>query len=137
MVSGMYSTLQKADSTTSYPMLEMILFEESREIMGAKFPKIIEYYLEDMAEYLSQMQHDLAANAHARLMVPLHTITSSSRQLGAMAVAETARAMEECVRNTAGSAAPCPPELAPMLLKLRQQFEALKPVLHQHLADMR
>lgn len=138
MVSGMYTQVLPRSEAAKHPLLEMSLFEESREIMGAKFPRILEYYLEDTATYLEQAQHDLADNgAYMRLMVPLHTIKSSSRQLGALAIADIASAMEERVRAASSANAACPPELHAMLAQLRQQFENLKPVLNGHLAGMR
>lgn len=82
-----------------YPLLDEIVMEEARATMRDKFPRLIEYYLEDTESYLQKMDAALQENDPIALVPPAHITKSSSRQLGLMRVAEIAAYIESTSRS--------------------------------------
>lgn len=75
-------------------LIDIDALKSTRTVMKQKFQRIIEYYFEDTAVYLDAIADGLQ-KADATMIVPAaHTIKSSSRQLGAVVLANAAADLE-------------------------------------------
>jgi HPt (histidine-containing phosphotransfer) domain-containing protein len=80
-------------------MLDTAAFEAAKDMMKQKFEKIIGYYLEDVQAYIEAIKEGLDKKDPAMIMPAAHTIKSSSRQIGAFALANYTANIEEKARN--------------------------------------
>ncbi|HEY7773532.1 MAG TPA: Hpt domain-containing protein, partial [Marinagarivorans sp.] len=92
---------------------------KAKNIMKHRFPTMIEYYLEDTQSYIDQIRRGLDEGSYAQLVVPSHTIKSSSRQMGAYAVAELGQKIEAMARAEEVSFE----TLSELTNKLQEQFD--------------
>ena len=83
--------------------LDDVAVVKAKSMMKRRFPTMIEYFLEDTQNYLEQIKEGLEAKDYSQLVVPSHTIKSSSRQMGAFAVSDLAREIESLARSEEGS----------------------------------
>jgi HPt (histidine-containing phosphotransfer) domain-containing protein len=84
--------------TKAHLMIDDAAFDAAKEMMNHKFDKIIGYYLEDARVYVDAIKEGLE-NKDAESIIPAaHTIKSSSRQIGAFALASYAANIEEAAR---------------------------------------
>ena len=74
-------------------------FEIAKETLQQKFEKIIGYYLEDIQSYIGSIREGLEVHSLEMIIPAAHTIKSSSRQLGAFALANYAANIEEKARS--------------------------------------
>jgi len=73
-------------------------FAAAQEMLGNKLPTILNYYLEDAASYIDRIAESIARHDPMGAVAPAHTLKSSSRQLGAMALADLAEQVETAAR---------------------------------------
>ena len=78
---------------------------EARTMMLDKFPRLIEFFLEDAAIYIGKIEEGLSARNAQGIVPPAHTLKSSARQMGAAKLADTAMHVETEARKalSAGS----------------------------------
>lgn len=76
------------------PVLDALLLSEARSVMKAKFPQMVDYFIEDTQSYINYIEKALADNNTEALIPPAHTAKSSSRQMGAMRLSLIAKAIE-------------------------------------------
>jgi CheY-like chemotaxis protein len=81
-------------STPAAPVLEMEVVEELRAIMGAEYQGLVKLFFEDAPLHIQRLQAALAANDLAAMVVPAHTLKSSSANLGAQALSAVAKRIE-------------------------------------------
>lgn len=74
--------------------IEPAIFAEAQTMMKKRFAEMITYYLEDVATYLVEIRAGLYAKDAKKIYPAAHTIKSSSKQLGAMQVADIAKDIE-------------------------------------------
>lgn len=80
-------------------MLDQTAFETAKQMMQQKFEKIIGYYLEDTQSYIQAIKEGLDLQDAEMIVPAAHTIKSSSRQIGAFALANYAATIEEKARH--------------------------------------
>ena len=85
------------------PVLDPDIIEEAKAMMKAKFPTMVQYYLEDAETYLTSIREGIAENSVEKVVAPAHTIKSSSKQMGATLLAEVAKEMEHLARDQVNS----------------------------------
>lgn len=70
------------------------LFEEARSIMKARFPDMIEGYLEDAQMYIEKIKDGFADDDKNAVAQYAHPLKSSSAGLGVMSVSAIAKDLE-------------------------------------------
>ena len=83
--------------------LDQVAVVKAKSMMKRRFPTMIEYFLEDTQNYLEQIKQGLEEHDYKQLVVPSHTIKSSSRQMGAFTVSDLAREIEALARTEESS----------------------------------
>ncbi|MFO0109074.1 MAG: response regulator [Alphaproteobacteria bacterium] len=75
-----------------------------REVMGEKFTKIVEYFIEDSARLVARVGDAIREQRLGEIQTIAHTLKNTSAAIGAMEFSDVARALEEDARNriTAG-----------------------------------
>ncbi|MEN6408994.1 MAG: Hpt domain-containing protein [Anaerolineaceae bacterium] len=100
-----------ADPIQALPLLDRSVTEGFRELMGADFDSfaidIVNTYCISSSELIAIMADALENDERGIFQRSAHTLKSSSAQIGALRVAELARAMEEQAKmGTLDGAAP-------------------------------
>lgn len=122
-------------ATTKMPdptALDMALFEDARNLLGQKFTKLLRYFIEDAQAYLDQIDHGLAEKDVGLVVIPAHSLKSSSYQFGAVAMSCTAAEAEEEARRIVENGGDML-HLSTLHEQLCQQFEAIRPTLTSYL----
>ena len=86
-------------SNSHHLMIDDQAFDDAKNMMQQKFPKIIGYYLEDVRIYIDTIQEGVNKQDASIVVPAAHTIKSSSRQIGAFALGNYAAAIEEAARH--------------------------------------
>ena len=115
-----------ADAT----VLDEGVVNAARASLKDKFSMMVEFYLEDAADHIAQIQAGLADDDPRKVVAPAHTLKSSSRQIGATQVGEIAAWLEEAVRTAEGSRSDVAP-LSARAAELSQAFTVLRPRLER------
>lgn len=102
----------------------------ARASLKDKFSMMVEFYLEDAADHIAQIQAGLADDDPQEVVAPAHTLKSSSRQIGATQVGEIAAWLEEAARTAEGSHSDVAP-LSARAAELSQAFTVLRPRLER------
>ena len=96
-------------------------FERSRTELGPGFIRILNYFKEDGAKSVAQIEQAMHEENTAALVIPAHTLKGESRQLGAEQLAKVAELIETtplfCVETHR-----FPDELIPEVVELRRLF---------------
>ncbi|MBI1274328.1 MAG: response regulator [Alphaproteobacteria bacterium] len=100
---------------------------EARAMLGAKLSTVITYYLEDTENYLGRIEEALAANDPEAVILPAHSVKSSSHQLGAMELCELARRAEASARDLVDGRQG--EDIARLLAGMRSAFATARPIL--------
>ena len=74
-------------------------FTTAQAMLGGKFGLVLSYYLEDAETYIGRIEQSVTGNDLDGAIVPAHTLKSSSRQLGADAIADFAARIEQAARG--------------------------------------
>ena len=72
---------------------------EAKATMKDKFPRMVEYFLEDSVMYMKGIEEGLAANDAEKIKSPAHTVKSSAHQLGAEKMSEIAKQIEHMAKD--------------------------------------
>lgn len=80
-------------------LIDIGALKSAKTVMKQKFSRIIEYYFEDTATYLDTIEDGLRKGDIGMVIPAAHTIKSSSRQLGANALADVAFEVETTGRQ--------------------------------------
>ncbi|MEQ1704610.1 MAG: Hpt domain-containing protein [Rickettsiales bacterium] len=115
-------------------LLDMIAIAEVKAMMKAKFPTMVEYFLEDSESYITSIREGIAASNAEKIVSPAHTLKSSAQQMGAIRVSEIAKEMEVLAREQSSSGNNDMQAFAAMLSKLETAFAETKEAFKQHIA---
>lgn len=109
-------------------LLDMTALDDARTTMKQKFPLIIEYFLEDAKGYMAQIEQAANAGTAEAMVMPAHTLKSSSKQVGGVKLSECAEDVEKWAR---GAETPLQDfaTLVPRLERLRAIFAATQEAL--------
>ena len=77
------------------PVLDNRRFHEIRELMGDQLAPTIESYAADSKRLVSDIMQAFESTNAKDMVLPAHTLKSSSGQFGALRLAETARSIEQ------------------------------------------
>jgi HPt (histidine-containing phosphotransfer) domain-containing protein len=111
---------------TDMPLIDKASFEEARSMMKAKFPAILQYFLEDAEGYIGAIRKGVAAGKSVEIFPSAHSLKSSSRQLGAIRLSELAKELELLARNQVESGKEEMRPLGDLLANLEQTFQATR-----------
>ena len=111
--------------------INMELVEDTRSILCDKFPKIIEFFLEDTEGYIVEAEEGLKNNNPDLIINSTHTIKSSSYQVGAEKLSLIAKEMEEIAREVKESGTDHQSHLEELYLDLATAFAKVKPLLEE------
>ncbi len=70
------------------------IFTNAQEMLGDKLGTVIAYFLEDAESYLARIEEAIAKSDPNGIVLPAHTLKSSSKQLGILTLADVAARME-------------------------------------------
>jgi len=102
-------------------IVDWALFEKNRAELGPGFIRIINYFREDGAKSVAQIEAAMRDQNTTDLVIPAHTIKGEARQLGA----EPLAAMAELIESTARLCIEThrfPDELVPQVVEMRRLF---------------
>ena len=101
--------------------VDWALFEKNRAELGPGFIRILNYFREDGAKSVAEIEYAMREQNTTALVLPAHTIKGEARQLGA----EPLAAMAELIETTARLCMEThrfPDELVPEVVELRKLF---------------
>jgi len=96
-------------------------FEKSRTELGPGFIRILNYFKEDGAKSVAQIEQAMRDENTTALVIPAHTLKGESRQLGAEPLAKIAELIETTARFCVETHR-FPDELVPEVVELRKLF---------------
>ena len=102
-------------------IVDWALFEKNRAELGPGFIRILNYFREDGAKSVAEIEYAMREQNTTALVLPAHTIKGEARQLGA----EPLAAMAELIETTARLCMEThrfPDELVPEVVELRKLF---------------
>lgn len=79
------------------------VLSEARSILKDKFDFMMDCYIEDVGNYIGEIQEAMIKQDLESLVRPAHTIKSTSKRMGAMQLAEVARDIEASARDAANA----------------------------------
>ena len=106
---------------------------EARTMMLDKFPRLVEFFLEDATIYIGKIEEGLIARNAQLIVPPAHTLKSSARQMGAAKLADVAMHIETEARK-ALSARGTIEHLAPDISALKTLLAQTRAALQQFAA---
>jgi HPt (histidine-containing phosphotransfer) domain-containing protein len=84
-------------------IIDQTIMSEARAMMKAKFPTMVQYFLEDAATYIADIRAGIDEKSVEKIISPAHTMKSSSRQMGAMRLSDIAKDIEHLARDQLAS----------------------------------
>ena len=93
-VPAAHASAPSLDEIASMEGIDSDIFTNAREMLGDKLGTVISYYLEDADNYISRIAEAIEKNDPNAIVLPAHTLKSSSKQLGVMAIADLAARIE-------------------------------------------
>lgn len=78
--------------------LDTAAVAKAKSMMKRRFATMIEYFLEDTQNYIEQINKGIENSDYSAMVVPAHTIKSSSRQMGAIVVSDLSKELEALAR---------------------------------------
>ncbi|MEE7560139.1 response regulator, partial [Xanthomonas sp. Kuri4-2] len=82
------------------PILDVSVLDELHEVAGAETARILQLFLEDAPTLIARLEAAAAAADPSQLREAAHTLKSSSANVGAMALSNTARRIELAARTS-------------------------------------
>ncbi len=79
-------------------VLDKAIIAAAKDAMKDKFSMIVDYYIEDGESYVEQILAGVKEESAQAIVAPAHTLKSSSREMGALRVADLADALEKDAR---------------------------------------
>ncbi|HET7030332.1 MAG TPA: Hpt domain-containing protein [Candidatus Limnocylindrales bacterium] len=86
------------------PAIDQAAFDRLVEMTGGELEfvdELVDTYLEDGAQIVEQLRDAAARGSIAELVRPVHSLKSSSLNVGALRLGEQCRSLEEAARNGA------------------------------------
>lgn len=110
-------------------LIDFNALAEAKEMMKAKFPTMVEYYLEDSVNYIALIHEGMKASNVERIISPAHTLKSSSRQMGAQRVSALAKEIEALARDQTSAGTHDIHAFAPLVSALEAAFNETRTAL--------
>ncbi len=101
-------------------LIDHDILRDLTDIMGDESKVLIDVYLEDTPKILDQIEHAIRANQISDMIMPAHSLKSTSANLGALGLSDIARQMEQDARKSSAS------NYQSQLDAARQQFERIR-----------
>ena len=102
-------------------IVDWALFEKNRAELGPGFIRIINYFREDGAKSVAQIEQAMRDENTTGLVLPAHTMKGEARQLGAEPLAAIAELIETTARLCMETYR-FPDELVPQVVEMRRLF---------------
>jgi HPt (histidine-containing phosphotransfer) domain-containing protein len=102
-------------------IVDWVLFEKNRAELGPGFIRIINYFREDGAKSVAQIEQAMRDENTTGLVLPAHTMKGEARQLGAEPLAVIAELIETTARLCMETHR-FPDELVPQVVEMRKLF---------------
>ena len=77
-----------------FALINEVVFEKAKKLMGAKFAPMMQYFQEDTQMYLEEIKRSVLEKNAKLAILPAHTIKSSAKQIGVDKLSETAKQIE-------------------------------------------
>lgn len=106
--------------------LDEATFINAREMLGDKLGMVITYYLEDAENFIGRMQEAVHKQDPNAMVLPAHTLKSSSRQLGANQLAELAARVEMSARTITNGGME---DVASLVVAMQAELGRIRPYL--------
>jgi HPt (histidine-containing phosphotransfer) domain-containing protein len=119
---------------TNVPILDLEALQEAKAMMKAKFPTMVQYFLEDSQSYLEEIQTGISQANLSKLIPAAHTLKSSSRQMGAILMSDMAKNIEALARDISDQASPDMAPLLTLLPPLERTFAQTREAFEPYLA---
>jgi signal transduction histidine kinase/CheY-like chemotaxis protein len=91
-------TAETAATDAEPPVIDQKVLAELREIMGADYRRLLGTYLGNTPKLLAQAREALDRGDTGAMVIPVHSLKSSSANVGAMRVSALARTAEKLAR---------------------------------------
>lgn len=88
---------------SSLQYLDTAIVAKAKAMMKRRFSTMIEYFLEDTQNYIEQILQGIEQGDYNAIVVPAHTIKSTSRQMGAIVVSDLSKELEALARTEEAS----------------------------------
>jgi HPt (histidine-containing phosphotransfer) domain-containing protein len=83
----------------SIPLVVTAELAEAQRLLGKEILRILDYYQEDGAKSIAQIEQALANGDPSSMVLPAHTLKGESRQFGAARLGDIAEAIENAARS--------------------------------------
>jgi len=106
-------------------VLDRQVLDELRDVMGDEYQSLVQTYLKNTPTLLLEINQALEEEELSALVLPAHSLKSSSANLGAMQMSALARGLEKAAReDDMQTVAELRPELAPLFEQTRESLQA-------------
>ena len=109
------------------PVLDATVLLMVQDIMEDEFAVLVHTYLDETERLLADLSSAASTSDHHRLQRAAHSLKSASNNIGAMALGEIARCVEEKARNADANS------VISLVESAHARFEELRPLLQQSL----
>lgn len=107
-------------------LIDEELLEEARSIMKDKFDFFIDCFIEDVEKYMADIGSAMEDNRIENLILPAHTIKSTSKRIGAVALSDLAKHVELTAREAANISGGEVVSLDETIRRMDEAFNATK-----------
>ena len=107
------------------------IVKDARDLMSARFPIMVQYFLEDTQMYLEEIEKGVKKKDAKLAISPAHTIKSSAKQLGVERVSDIAKSIEELCRGISENNKGDFLKFEQLYLKLKEEFNKATPKLNK------
>lgn len=104
-------------------LLDKTAYNLAKQTMKARFPLMVEYFLEDTQDYIATIEKAIAANTLQDAALASHTIKSSARSLGAIKLSNIAQDIEFTARNALETEGVSTQTLTRLCTEIKHTFE--------------
>lgn len=106
-------------------VLDRQVLDELRDVMGDEYQSLVQTYLKNTPTLLLEINQALEEEDLSALVLPAHSLKSSSANLGAMQMSALARGLEMAAReDDMQTVAELRPKLAPLFEQTRESLQA-------------
>jgi HPt (histidine-containing phosphotransfer) domain-containing protein len=119
-------TALPADDDGEPPVLDERVLRELQEIMQDDYLELLETYLDNAPALLADAGKAVAAHDAKALVLPVHSLKSSSANVGAMAVSALAKEAEQLAREGDADG------VAEVYARIEEAFDVARGALRSH-----
>ncbi|MDH3661992.1 MAG: response regulator, partial [Alphaproteobacteria bacterium] len=123
-----------AAAAPEIPTIDQASLDDMRDVMGDQFKVILEYYLDDAANYLKEIRGGWQASDGKAIAAAAHPLKSSSRELGVFELSDIAKCIEENARQADGDDSKIP-SIGPLVDQLDACFDKARSELQAILEE--